>query len=78
MRFHDLRHTCVTLLLEVGTPPHVVREIAGHSALDVTMMIYAHTSLDEKYRALARLDERMREEALSSDCRQDGDGTDSR
>jgi integrase len=53
--------------LELGTPPHVVREIAGHSALDVTMTIYAHTSLEEKHRALTRLDERIYQEALSSD-----------
>jgi integrase len=75
LRFHDLRHTCVTLLLEIGTPPHIVREIAGHSALDVTMTIYAHTSLEEKYRALSRLDERLGEESLSSGCRQTGDET---
>ncbi|WP_207232239.1 tyrosine-type recombinase/integrase [Micromonospora kangleipakensis] len=78
LRFHDLRHTCETLLLEFGVPPHIVREIAGHSALDVTMMIYAHTSLEEKYRALARLDERIGKESLSSDCRQRGDETDIR
>ncbi|HEU0088164.1 MAG TPA: site-specific integrase, partial [Pseudonocardiaceae bacterium] len=67
LRFHDLRHTCVTLLLELGVPPHIVREIAGHAALDVTMTIYAHTSLEEKHRALTRLDERICQEALSSD-----------
>jgi len=33
---------------DAGTPPHVVREIVGHSAIDVTMTIYAHASLDEK------------------------------
>jgi integrase len=47
-RFHDLRHTGVTLLLDLGTPPHVVREIVGHSAIEVTMTIYAHVSLEEK------------------------------
>ncbi len=31
LRFHDLRHTAVSLLLALGVPPHVVREIAGHS-----------------------------------------------
>ena len=54
-RFHDLRHTCVTLLLDLGTPPHVVREIVGHSAIEVTMTIYAHVSLDEKRKALRKL-----------------------
>ena len=58
-RLHDLRHTCVSLLLDAGVPPHVVREIAGHSAIDVTMTIYAHTSLDEKRTALSLLSERL-------------------
>ena len=31
LRFHDLRHTAVSLLLALGVPPHVVREIVGHS-----------------------------------------------
>ncbi|MEV4251549.1 hypothetical protein AB0J52_00105 [Spirillospora sp. NPDC049652] len=35
--------------------PDVVREIAGHSDIDVTMTIYAHTSLEEKRAALGKL-----------------------
>jgi integrase len=35
-RFHDLRHACVTLL-DLGAVPHVVREIVGHSDIEVTM-----------------------------------------
>jgi len=58
-RFHDLRHTCVTLLLDLGTPPHVVREIVGHSDIEVTMTIYAHVSLDEKRKALGKLGEAL-------------------
>lgn len=58
-RFHDLRHTCVSLLLDDGAPPHVVREIVGHSAIDVTMTIYAHASLDEKRTAMRRLGEKL-------------------
>jgi integrase len=57
VRFHDLRHTCVTLLLDLGAPPHVVREIVGHSDIEVTMTIYAHVSLDEKRKALGKLGE---------------------
>jgi integrase len=34
-------HTVVSLLLELGTPPHVVQAIARHADLDVTMRIYA-------------------------------------
>jgi integrase len=55
LRFHDLRHTAVSLLLALGVPPHVVREIAGHSDIKVTMTVYAHGRLDEKAAALAQL-----------------------
>lgn len=58
-RFHDLRHTCVTLLLDLGAPPHVVQGIVGHSAIEVTMTIYAHVSLDEKRKALGKLGEAL-------------------
>jgi len=59
VRFHDLRHTTVTLLLDSGVPPHVVRDIVGHGSLDVTMTIYAHTSLDEKRTAMTKLATRL-------------------
>ncbi|WP_233515398.1 tyrosine-type recombinase/integrase [Marinitenerispora sediminis] len=55
VRFHDLRHTCVTLLLNLEVPPQVVRDIVGHSDIGVTMTIYAHASLGEKRRALGKL-----------------------
>jgi integrase len=37
----------------------VVQQIVGHSAIDVTMNIYAHTSLEEKRTALDRLGKRL-------------------
>ncbi|MEV4749955.1 hypothetical protein AB0K21_26595 [Streptosporangium sp. NPDC049248] len=49
MCFHDLRHTCVALLPNLGVPPQVIRDI------EVTMTIYAHVSLDDKRNALGRL-----------------------
>ncbi len=55
VRFHDARHTCVSLLLDLKVPPHIVREIVGHSDIEVTMTIYAHASLDEKRAALRKL-----------------------
>lgn len=47
----------MTLLLDIGAPPYVVWEIVGHSDIEVTMTIYAHVSLDEKRKALAKLGE---------------------
>jgi integrase len=55
VRFHDTRHTCVSLLLALGVPPNIVREIVGHSDIEVTMTIYAHASLDDKRAALRKL-----------------------
>lgn len=55
LRFHDLRHTAVSLLLALGVPPHVVREIVGHSDVKVTLTVYAHGNLDEKAAALSQL-----------------------
>jgi len=57
--FHGLRHTCVTLLLDLNVPLHIVRDIVGHSAIEVTMTIYAHASLDEKRAALTKLGEHL-------------------
>ncbi|NJQ03552.1 site-specific integrase [Streptomyces zingiberis] len=54
-RFHDLRHSFVSLLLDLGVAPHIVREIAGHSDLQVTLGIYAHASPEEKRKALTQL-----------------------
>lgn len=66
LRFHDLRHTAVSLLLALGVPPHVVREIAGHSDIKVTMMVYAHGNLTEKAAALAQLGEAVSGGLLST------------
>ncbi|MCC7193972.1 MAG: site-specific integrase [Gemmatimonadaceae bacterium] len=42
LRFHDLRHTCATLLLAQGVHPRVVMEILGHSQFSLTMDTYSH------------------------------------
>jgi integrase len=59
VRLHDLRHTMVTLLLELGVPPHLVQAIARHANVDITMKIYAHTNLDAMREGMKRLDDRL-------------------
>jgi integrase len=42
IRFHDLRHTAASLMLNQGIPPFVVSKILGHSKPSTTMDIYGH------------------------------------
>ena len=42
MRFHDLRHSCASLLLAQHVPPRVVMETLGHSRISVTLDTYTH------------------------------------
>jgi integrase len=42
IRFHDLRHTCATFLINEGVHLRVVMEILGHSTITTTADIYSH------------------------------------
>src|SRR5215218_1159537 len=55
IRFHDLRHTCATLLLSRNVNPKIVSEMLGHSSISVTLDTYSHvlpTMRDSAVRAL--------------------------
>jgi integrase len=55
-RFHDLRHSCATLLLAQGVSPRVVMEILGHSQIALTMNTYTHVLPELKRDAAERMD----------------------
>ncbi|GIH10307.1 site-specific integrase [Rhizocola hellebori] len=59
VRLHDLRHTMVSLLLELGVPPHIVQALARHADVEITLKIYAHTNLDAMRQAARRLDDHL-------------------
>jgi integrase len=42
IKFHGLRHTCATLLLNAGEAPHNVSKRLGHAKVTMTMEVYAH------------------------------------
>lgn len=42
LRLHDLRHSCVALLIEMGAHPKAIQERLGHSSITVTMDVYGH------------------------------------
>jgi len=42
IRFHDLRHTAASLMLNYGIPPIIVSRRLGHSKVSITLDIYGH------------------------------------
>ena len=48
MRFHDLRHSCASLLLANGVPLKQIQEWLGHSDFSTTANIYAHLDYTSK------------------------------
>ena len=67
LRFHDLRHTCVGLLIAQGAHAKEIQERLGHSTIRLTFDRYGHL--------LPSLDERLRDglEATFRDALETGD-----
>ena len=57
IRFHDLRHTCASLLLQSGVSMKTVQTILGHGNYSTTADIYSHVDLAEKRDAAVRLNQ---------------------
>ncbi len=49
----------MSLLLALGVHPRTVMEIVGHSAIEMTMNVYGHVSLDTQRAALDALDDEL-------------------
>lgn len=56
VRFHDLRHTCASLLLAQNVHPRIVMETLGHSQISLTMNTYSHVAPDLQRQAAERID----------------------
>ena len=56
VRFHDLRHTAASLLLDQGIHPKIVSEMLGHSAVAITLDLYSHVTPSMQAQAADALD----------------------
>ena len=54
LRFHDLRHTCASWLINEGVDLYTVGKILGHSGPQTTAR-YAHLAKDTLERAMEKL-----------------------
>ena len=57
IRFHDLRHSCTTALLQAGVDPKTVQTRMGHADISVTMNTYAHTTKSMDKQAAEKMDD---------------------
>ena len=60
VRFHDLRHTCATLLLTKNVNPKSVSEMLGHSSISVTLDTYSHVLPTMRANAVRALEEALK------------------
>jgi integrase len=73
IRFHDLRHTAATLMLQQGTHPKVVQERMGHSDISMTLNTYSHVLPGMQDEVAGKLDELLTPINISNDLKQLGE-----
>lgn len=61
MRFHDLRHSMATILLESDMHPKKVQERLGHSSIAITMDVYSHVLPSMQQDVAHKLDDMFEE-----------------
>jgi integrase len=59
IRFHDLRHTCATLLLTKNVNPKVVSEMLGHATIAITLDTYSHVLPNMQSEAAQAMEEAL-------------------
>jgi integrase len=60
IRFHDLRHTCATLLLSKNVNPKIVSEMMGHATIAITLDTYSHVLPNMQESAARALEDTLR------------------
>lgn len=59
IRFHDLRHSCASLLLKQGVPMKQIQKWLGHSDISTTANIYAHLDSQSKQLSAATMEQAL-------------------
>ena len=59
IRFHDLRHSCASLLLANGVPMKNIQEWLGHANFSTTADVYSHLDYSSKMQSANIIDEQL-------------------
>jgi integrase len=57
IRFHDIRHTFASLLLQQGEPLHYMKDQMGHASIQTTVDVYGHLLPGSNRDAVNKLDD---------------------
>ncbi len=69
LRFHDLRHSYATWLVDDGVPPNMVARVMGHEKITTTLQLYTRRTDDE-----SRILDALTDEPGEEDNADDNDG----
>ena len=58
IRFHELRHSCASILYAMGVDLLTIQEILGHANLSTTLL-YTHIINDRRDQALEKMNRRL-------------------
>ena len=61
IRIHDLRHTAASIAISAGATPNMVKEMLGHSDVQMTMRIYAHIFEADREKVAASVNRAVKE-----------------
>ena len=60
IRFHELRHSCASLLLAKHIPMKMIQDWLGHSDIQTTANIYSHLNAQRKQESAAAIGEALK------------------
>jgi len=63
---HQLRHTCVSVLIAEGANPKEIQEWVGHASIEETMDTYGHLFPNAKHQLSSMLDSYAKRHAESA------------
>lgn len=61
IRLHDLRHSHVSMLVEMGFQPIEIADRLGHERIETTLSVYAHLYPNKQQQLASKLDEKYKE-----------------
>jgi integrase len=68
IKFHALRHTAASLLLQDGTPLFDVSRVLGHASIEITADTYGHLTRESAANAATRMDGLLKASSGVSGC----------